>query len=49
MKKFTKSLLSLAIAGAMTLPIAAIDVQLDGKLVNFPDAAPHDGSVPRDG
>lgn len=40
MKKFTKSLLSLAIAGAMTLPVAAIDVQLDGKLVNFPDAAP---------
>lgn len=40
MKKFTKSLLSLAIAGAMTFPVAAIDVQLDGELVNFPDAAP---------
>ena len=40
MKKFTKNLLSLAIAGAMTLPIAAIDVQLDGEIVNFPDAAP---------
>ena len=40
MKKFTKSLLSLAIAGAMTLPLAAIDVQLDGEFVDFPDAAP---------
>ena len=42
MKKLTISLLSLAIAGVMTIPAAAADisVQLDGELVDFPDAAP---------
>ena len=42
MNKLTKSLLSLAIAGAMTIPAAALDisVQLDGNYVDFPDAAP---------
>lgn len=42
MNKLTKNLLSLAIAGVMTIPAAAIDisVQLDGETVGFPDAAP---------
>ena len=42
MKKITKAILSVAVAGAMVLPVAAVDisVQLDGNMVDFTDALP---------